>query len=102
MTNKKPILKTQNQKYTQAELVLAVLQSRKTVTTDILEDLGIKCPSAVICKLNNSGYRIESELICSNTSGLSNKKRQAEYKLITSPEPTSQTSDCTNNATEEM
>lgn len=102
MQNRTFITKAQNREFTQAELVLAVLQFRKKVTTDILMDLGIKSPSGVICKLNQSNYCIESKLTLNKKLALSKNKRQAEYTLTTYSQSTSRTSNCTNNMMEEM
>lgn len=102
MTNKSLITKAQNREFTQPELVLAVLQYRKKVTTDILMDLGIKSPSGVICKLNKPDVCINSKLISDQTPGSHKGKRQAEYTLITSSQSTSKTSNGKNNMMEEM
>jgi len=75
--------------YTQAELVLAVLQSRGATTTDIFEDLGIKSPSSVIHRLRKSGYLISTKLLWKKTAKYSWYMIQAEYTLETSPQPAS-------------
>lgn len=97
MQNKTFITKAQNQEFTQAELVLAVLQFRKKATTSTFEDLGIKSPSAVICKLNKSNNCIKSKLICGKAG-----KTQAEYRLNTSSKSVNQTTICKNSMMEEM
>ena len=70
-------------KYTQADLVLAVLQSKGATTTDVFKELGIKSPSSVIHRLRESGYCINTKLIWTKTrTGLFRKSMlQASYSL---------------------
>jgi hypothetical protein len=70
-----------NRRYTQADLVVAVLQQRGSATTDLLEELGIKCPSAVIHTLREQGVPINSKLIWEHTEKCLFAKKQAEYSL---------------------
>ncbi len=70
-------------KYTQEELVIAVLQQRGSATTDLLVDLGIKRPSAVINKLRKKGLCIMSRRVKERTGKYLFPRRQAKYTLIT-------------------
>lgn len=70
-------------KFTQEELVIAVLQQRGSATTDLLVDLGIKCPSAVIKKLRKKGLCIISQRVKERTRKYLFPRLQARYTLIT-------------------
>jgi hypothetical protein len=79
--NKKPKAKNQPKKYTQADLVLAVLQTRGPTTTDIFEYMGVKSPSTVIHRLRKSGHNITTKRIWKKTFKYSWPLLQAEYTL---------------------
>ena len=68
-------------KYNQADLILAVLQSRGPTTTDIFEYMGVKSPSAVIHRLKKDGYKITSKGIWKKTFKSPEMILQAEYTL---------------------
>ena len=70
-------------KFTQEELVIAVLQQRGSATTDLLVDLGIKCPSGVINKLRKKGLCIMSRRVKERTGKYLFPRLQAKYTLIT-------------------
>ncbi|MCP4596139.1 helix-turn-helix domain-containing protein [Neptuniibacter sp.] len=72
-----PLLK----KYTQADLVLALLQQKGTVTTEELKKLGIDAPGAVISKLRTDGFDIETKLVKAKRKNGLVRRRIAEYSL---------------------
>lgn len=69
------------QRYTQAELVLAVLQIKGPTTTEQLHSLGVKSPSAVIYRLRKLGYRIGTRYVERRSLEDPYWVKQAEYKL---------------------
>ncbi|WP_420554785.1 helix-turn-helix domain-containing protein [Neptuniibacter marinus] len=70
-----------SKRYTQAELVLAILQIKGPTTTDQFRSLGVKSPSAVIYRLRKLGYRIGSRYVERRSLEDPNRVKQAEYKL---------------------
>jgi len=66
----------QAQRYTQMDLVLAILQMKGAVTKKQLLVLEVKTPSAVICSLRYAGYDIKTEFVKRSPWGI-----QAEYSL---------------------
>ena len=78
----KPFFLVPGKKSSQADLVLWLLNYKGPVTTDQLERIGVKSPSAVIHKLRKSGYRIRTKLIWKLTHKYSFMMKQAEYRLV--------------------
>lgn len=67
--------------YTQADLLLAVLQIKGPTTTDVFEYLGIKSPSAVVSRLKKSGFKISTKRRWVRKITDSRFMLQAEYTL---------------------
>lgn len=68
-------------RYTQAEVVLGLLQINGSVTTKLLNAAGIKNPSIVIRNLRSQGVEIETKLVDVKCSNGVVRKSMAEYSL---------------------
>lgn len=67
--------------HTQADLVLAILKFKGSVTTSQLVGLGIKSPSTVVCRLRNDGYMIDTVFITRSSFLSKSQAREAKYTL---------------------
>jgi len=68
-------------KATQADLIISILKSKESVTADQLMHLDIKNPSAVVSRLIQQGYLIDTTVITKKMARSSSSSSQIIYTL---------------------
>jgi hypothetical protein len=66
----------------QIDFVLSLLKRKGSVTTLDLKDLGIGAPAAIIKKLRDAGYRIDTDRVNVKNSNSLIHKNMANYIFI--------------------
>jgi len=66
---------------TQADLILSILKNKPSVTANQLMCLDIKSPSAVISRLIQKGYLIDTTIITKKRAGAGSSSSEIIYTL---------------------